>query len=166
MIGADLAIARIFVPLASPGLAMMGSGVLAVAKGTYDTIEVSAIVVGLLVVAVAGVFTIRSNVAKIWREQAEGEKARNEQLVLQLAEAVKGHAAELAEIRTHHAETIAALRTEAAEQRELKHTALTDLAAANMRTDLTGLLKQLGVQHQEVLGKLDALTAAVGVKNA
>jgi hypothetical protein len=154
-------VARIFVPLSSPGLAMVGTGALAVAKGTFDTIEITAIVLGLVVVAVAGVFTIRSNVAKIWREQAEGEKARNEQLVLSLAEAVKEHAEELAKIRGQHAEAIAALRAEAAEQRELKHTALTDLAAANMRTDLTELLRQLGVQHKEILARFDNLAEAV-----
>lgn len=157
----DILIARIFLPLASPGLAMMGPGVLAIAKGTYDTIQLAAVVVGLLVVAVAGVFTIRSNVAKIWREQAEGEKAKNEALVQQIAEAAVTHTKECADLRASFTEEIARIRAEADEQRELKHNALTELAAANMRTDLGPLLVQFGAQHKEVLGRLDKLTEAL-----
>lgn len=70
-------ILKLFIPMSLPGLAALGVGATEVATGTFNVIEISAIVVGLLVVAVAGIFTIRSNVAKIWREQAEGEKALN-----------------------------------------------------------------------------------------
>lgn len=80
-------IAKLFLPLASPGLATIGLGAVGVVSGAYNVVEVVAIIVGLLVMAVAGIFTIRSNVAKIWREQAEGEKARNDDLTAQLQKA-------------------------------------------------------------------------------
>lgn len=153
----DAVVARIFIPLASPGFALIAPGVLAVAKGTFDLIQVSAIVVGLLVVAVAGIFTIRSNVAKIWREQAEGEKARNQDLAAQIAELTIAHAKAATELRASCQEQLAQVQAEANEQRELKHKALTDLAAANMKTDLTGLIAALGDQHREVISRLDII---------
>lgn len=122
----------LFVPLATPGLASIGLGAEAVSSGAFNAAEVIAIVVGLLVVAVAGVFTIRSNVAKIWREQAEGEKARNLDLTAQLAAAVVAHA-----------EAAAVLRREANAQSDLKERALVDLDAANKRTDLSPALELL-----------------------
>lgn len=123
---------KLFLPMSTPGLAALGMGVLGVTNGTYNAAEVAAIIIGLLVVAVAGVFTIRSNVAKIWREQAEGEKARNLDLTAQLAAAVVAHA-----------EAAAVLRREANAQSDLKERALVDLDAANKRTDLSPALELL-----------------------
>jgi hypothetical protein len=161
-------IAKFFLPISSPGLAAIGLGLLATVKGAYNLIEVVAIVIGLLVVAVAGVFTIRSNVAKIWREQAEGEKARVADLTQQLAEQAKEHASLMAAAALEHSDKIAALRAEmtdalasltreATEQRELKHKALAELAAANMRTDLTPLLTLLSEQHTAILTEISKI---------
>lgn len=129
--------------MASPGLGALGMGVMGVASGAYNTIEISAILVGILVVAVAGIFTIRSNVAKIWREQAEGEKARNEEMRVQMAEFRVETAAHLADVVKEHAAALAELQRSETEQRELKHAAQAELAAANMRTDLTPCLQLL-----------------------
>lgn len=136
-------IAKLFLPLATPGFAMVGAGMLAVASGTYGTIEVIGIVMGLVVLAAAGVTTIKSNAAQIWREQAEGEKARVAALTQEMAEFRVDTASTMADLVKQHAAALAELQKEATEQRELKHTALTDLAAANMRTDLTPALKLL-----------------------
>lgn len=146
-------LAKLFLPMATPGLTSMGVGVLAIASGTYNVIEVIAILFGLMVVAVAGVFTIRSNVAKIWHEQAEAEKARNEELTTQLAELRIETAASIAEVVKENADKLAAIQREANEQREQKHIALTELATANMRTDLTPIL----VAQKEMLDVLHDL---------
>lgn len=125
-------IGKLFLPLALPGLAMVGLGLVAVVNGAYNLIEVVAIVVGLMVIAIAGVFTIRSNVAKIWREQAEGEKARNADLVEQLAEQ-----------RLAAAEDLAKVKLEATDLREQLQHAQSELNAASTRTDLTPVLAVL-----------------------
>lgn len=125
-------ILKLFLPMSTPGLAALGLGLVGAASGTYNAIEVIAIFLGLAVVAVAGVFTIRSNVAKIWREQAEGEKARNAVLVAELAETVKDHAADLAALTLEKA----AREAELARLRS-------DLDDAHRRTDLTPCLELL-----------------------
>jgi hypothetical protein len=63
----------------------------------------------------ASLFTIRSNVAKVWREQAEGEKAAREEA-----------------------------EREILRQRELKHTALNEANALRLRTDLMPVVEALG----------------------
>lgn len=125
-------IAKLFLPMSTPGLAALGLGVVGVANGTYNIIEVIAIVLGLLVVAVAGIFTIRSNVAKIWREQAEGEKARNLDLTAQMAELVK-----------EHADDLAAAKIVAAEHEAHLLKVMAELEAANLRTDMNPVLDLL-----------------------
>lgn len=128
-------IAKVFLPLSTPGLLVLGMGTLATVDGVYNVVEIVAILVGLLVVAIAGISTIRSNVGKIWREQAEGEKAAREERDLKIAEMLKEHAAETAQLRLEHAEVIAALTHEAEGERDLKNKALAELADANLRTD-------------------------------
>ena len=136
-------ITKLFLPMSMPGLAAVGLGVASVAQGTYNLVEIVAIVLGLGVVAVAGIFTIRSNVAKIWREQAEGEKARNIDLAAQMAEMLKINAAEKAKAKIEEAEV----------QAELLKTR-NDLAEAIVRTDLTSVLKQMADEHAEVIAAL------------
>lgn len=118
-------ILKIFAPLASPGLAAVGLGVVGVASGTYNAIEVTSIVIGLLVLAIAGIFTIRSNVAKIWREQAEGEKARNLALTAQISEMVN-----------RHADDVAASKIAVAEVEAKLFKVSEELDEANVRTNL------------------------------
>jgi hypothetical protein len=80
-----------------------------------SAINVVVVVVAALAVAAGGLFTIRSNVAKVWRENYEGERAAHD-------EAEK----------------------EILRQRELKHSALNEAAALRMRTDLVPVLESLG----------------------
>lgn len=136
-------ITKSFVPLASPGLAAVGTGALAVSKGTLNVAQVSAVVLGLLVVAIAGMFTIRSNVAKIWREQAEGEKARNLDLTAELVAVRLAHSEEVSKMKvdwaaevgeSHHATTL---------EREAKERALADLDIALAHTDMTPVMAAL-----------------------
>ena len=95
------------------------------------TINLGAIVLGLLILVVAGAFTVRSNVAKVWREQAEGWQARAKEL-----------------------------ETELAQQRELKHEAVTELAAERKLRDLTPVMASLAAQTQ-ALGEIAATLAEV-----
>ena len=139
-------IAKIFLPMSSPGLAAVGLGALATVSGAYNAAEVIAIVLGLFVVAVAGVFTIRSNVAKIWREQAEGEKARNLDLTAELAEALKDHAAVEAKMKVEWATEVSACNHLTELEREAKERALAELTDATKRTDqapVIALLEQI-----------------------
>lgn len=145
-------IAKLFLPLSTPGLTAVGVGLVAVASGTYNGVEVAAIVVGLMTVAVAGVFTIRSNVAKIWREQAEGEKARNADLSSDLADERRDHAAEVAKMNVDWAAEVGAINHQTELEREAKERALAELADAEKRTDQAPVLALL-TQILEVLNK-------------
>jgi hypothetical protein len=78
--------------------------------GFSQTINLGAVLLALLIVTLAGVFTLRANLAKTWQHNYEAERVRAEQ-----AEA------------------------EAREQRELKHDLKSELAAAKMKTDQTPL---------------------------
>jgi len=77
-----------------------------------DLLPTFSLVFSFLVVAIAGIFTVRSNVATTWRENFEAER----------------------ELRLKS-------EAEAKEQREQKHNALNELAAMKMRTDITPLVK-------------------------
>lgn len=133
-------IGKMFLPLAAPGLAAVGLGLVATVSGAYNAAEVIAIVLGLFVVAVAGIFTIRSNVAKIWREQAEGEKARNLDLTAEFAAAKLEHAAEIAKMKVDWAAEVGECHRNTDTEREAKERALADLADAQQRTDQSPVL--------------------------
>ncbi len=51
-----------------------------------STITLGSIILGIIVLVVAALFTIRSNVASVWRQEAEGWKARAEEMQLKLDE--------------------------------------------------------------------------------
>jgi hypothetical protein len=140
-----------FLPIAAIGLTSLGMGLLSFASnGAYNVVEVVAILLGLIVVAIAGIFTIRSNVAKIWREQAEAEKAR----VVDLGQ-------QIADITKENAVLVTALRREVDEQRQLKHQALDDLMDANKRTDLSALMEEMRVQHAQLVELLQKGTPCI-----
>lgn len=145
---------KVFLPVASPGLALVGAGVAAATHSASSIVELAAIVSGLVVIAVAGVFTIRSNVGKIWREEAEGEKARVEKLREQLADLAKEAtqtterlkvewASEVAQMKIDWAAEVAKCQHDTTAEREAKERALADLAAANARTDMTPVMTAL-----------------------
>jgi hypothetical protein len=102
------------------------AGKVLAATGTRytNTITLGTVIVGMLVVIVAGVFTIRANTAKIWRQNYEGEKARADNL-----------AADLVRVTAEKDVQIA-------EQRGMKHSALAEVAALKL-TDQRAVLAQL-----------------------
>lgn len=93
-----------------------------------NSINLGAVIVALLVVVIAGLFTIRANVAKVWRENYEAEKAKVSQLE----------------------DENAALVAEASKQREDKHAALAEVAALQL-TDQAAVLKALAAMQERIL---------------
>lgn len=95
---------------------------------------------GIIIILGTAWFTIRTNAVKFWREERDAEKAR----------------ADRAE-------------QEAKEQRELKHTALTELASERMKTDITPVLAELASGKNAdlaIVAALEALTDSVKVNTS
>jgi hypothetical protein len=90
-----------------------------------STINLGGVIVGCLVLAFGLLFTLRSNVAKVWRETAEGERERARQL-----------------------------EHERDEQRDLKHSALNEVAALRLKTDQTVVLKQMADDQATLIERL------------
>ncbi len=87
----------------------------------------------LILIALAGLATMRIQVVRVWKENYEGER---------------------------EARLIAERERDA--QRELKHQLETELAAAKMRTDLTSVVEALATQAKildRIVTRLDALDA-------
>lgn len=101
-----------------------------------NTINIGGVIVGGLVLGFGLMFTIRSNVAKVWRETAEAEKQRGKQL-----------------------------EKERDEQRELKHTALNEAAGLRLKTDQTIVLEQMAKDQRELIVRL-AENQRVGLEKA
>jgi len=111
----------------------------------------------VIVVAVAALFTIRSNVAKVWRENYDGEKEHNEALVKEIDQLKKLRLGELeqwsrskatyeAEIQRLKVKTDLTAHEAAAERRHEEHQSLMMALASASReqTDiLSSILKQL-----------------------
>jgi hypothetical protein len=61
------------------------AGVLAVVDFS-QTITLGSILIAFIILVVSGVFTVRSRIATIWRQEAEGERAAKERLEEELAD--------------------------------------------------------------------------------
>jgi hypothetical protein len=59
---------------------MLAGGVIATDINFRDQVTLGSIIVSVIVVLSAGMITIRSKIANIWREEAEGERAAKERL--------------------------------------------------------------------------------------
>jgi hypothetical protein len=102
---------------------MLGGAALAQVGVVYQVLAASgetfltlgSIVAGVVILAASALFTIRSNVAKVWRETAEGERARAEEWERKYDE-----------------------------QRKLKHEARGERDALKLTRDLTPVLTLLG----------------------
>lgn len=94
-----------------------------------DKITLGSVITTIAIIAVAGVFTIRSKIATIWREEAEGERAAKERCQGELAE----EKADRAAFDRQQQELRHELKNEIAECKA-------QLAVAEARTDLTAAL--------------------------
>jgi hypothetical protein len=65
---------------------IVGAGVFTAVDFSH-TITLGSVLLAFIVIAVSGVFTVRSRIANIWRQEAEGERAAKERLQEELDEA-------------------------------------------------------------------------------
>lgn len=93
-----------------------------------ETINLGAVILIIFGVGLGLFWTVRSNVAKYWREVAEAEQRR----VVQMQETLQGMVGK---------ELLEAAVAESEEQRRLKHEAISDAAALRLTRDLTPLIK-------------------------
>jgi biopolymer transport protein ExbB/TolQ len=96
-------------------LIVVGLGVESVfAQANFSgTVTLGSILLGIIVLVVAALFTIRSNVASVWRQEAEGQKAA------------------VARERQERDEAVAEMQHQLDEEREVRHELKNELAAAN-----------------------------------
>lgn len=121
-----------------------------------DTVNLGAVLVFIGGTAAALVFTLRSNVAKTYRESYEAERVRNGQLVEQLAAAAK--------LSTEQAATISMLRaaTDLAEHQKIMreyNEALTRKATADVvraTKDVEGVILRALADQAVVLERIAA----------
>jgi hypothetical protein len=132
-------------------LVITGAG-LFTAVDFNHTITLGSVLIGIIVIVVAALFTIRSKIATIWREEAEGERAAKERAESELAEEKASRAAfEL-------------------EQQEIRHNLKNDLAACQAqlkimeaRTDLTAALEAIRQMNQQTVTEISAAIAQIFV---
>lgn len=116
-----------------------------------NQITLASIVVTSAVIAVAGLFTIRSKIANVWREEAQGQKEKAERLADELAVALAERAAferDQQELRHAQETQIAALTN--------------DLKILEAKTDLTGALEAIRVMNETTIA---AVASAVAVRS-
>lgn len=111
------------------------------------TITLGSVLTAFIVIAIAGVFTVRSKIATIWRQEAEGERAAKQRLEETLAK--------------ERADRLAFER----EQQEVRHNLKGDVVAlqaqlkvAEAKTDLTSALEAIRVMNADL-----AETIAAGI---
>ncbi len=95
-------------------------------------ITLGSILIAFIIIAVAGVFTVRSKIATIWREEAEGERAAKQRLEETLAKERSDHTnieQKQQELRHDLKGEVAALKAQ--------------LKAVEARTDLTVALESI-----------------------
>lgn len=126
---------------------LTGTGSLA-AIDFRNQIALGSIIVTVVILAIAGLFTIRSKIANVWREEAEGEKAAKERAHEELKEALR----ERADFER--------------DQQELRHALKNDIAVRDLRiqaleskTDLEGALERIRQMNAELAGILGAQIA-------
>ncbi len=102
-------------------------------------ITLGSVLTAFIVIAIAGVFTVRSKIATIWRQEAEGERAKADRLEQELAH-------ERADRLTFERQ-----------QQELRHDLKSELAACKAslkameaRTDLTAALEAIRVMNADL----------------
>jgi len=115
-------------------------GVLAVVDFT-DKITLGSILTTFAIVAVAGIFTIRSKIATIWREEAEGERSAKERLQEELSEEKADRAdfeRQQQELRHDLKDQISGLRAQ--------------LKVMEAKTDLTSALDAIKQMNETAVG--------------
>jgi hypothetical protein len=119
-----------------------------------DKIKLVAIVLGALIVSVAGIFTIRANAASTWRDEADAQREKAKRLV------DEKHALELA-FSDHKAAVIQEKTTFETEQQGLRHELKDEIAGLRAsleversKPDLSALMERLAAQHEDTVKRL------------
>jgi len=120
-----------------------------------DTITLGSVLIGIIVLVVAALFTIRSKIATIWREEAEGERARADRLEEQLTEEKQSRG------------------TFERQQQELRHELKDELAgckaqlkAMEARTDLTVALTEIRKMNEDSVTRIGELVVDTFVEKS
>jgi hypothetical protein len=142
-------------------VALAGSGAFVAETQFSPTITLGSIIVGVVVIVVSGLFTIRSNVAKIWRETAEGERERGDQLEQKLKQQEEIHLEEKKALNDQ-------IIREREEQQTIRHDMRNELAtitlqldAEKAKPDLSMILAQSKEQYAQAMIELTKLIAGV-----
>lgn len=119
------------------------------------TITLGSILIGIVIVVIAGVFTIRSKIATIWREEAEGERAAKERLEEELAEEKASRAdfeREQQEIRHNLKDELATCKAQ--------------LAVMEAKTDLTIALDAIRDMNHQTVTEISAAIAEIFIERS
>lgn len=131
-----------------------GAGLFAAVDFNH-TITLGSILIGIIIVVVAGIFTLRSKIATIWREEAEGERAAKERLEVELA--------------NERADRIEFER----QQQDLRHDLKNELATCKAqlqvmeaKTDLTIALDAIHDMNEQTVTKISTAIADIFVERS
>lgn len=123
------------------------------------TITLGSVLLGLLVLAIAGMFTIRAKIADTWRSEALAERAK----AARLDEELKQERLDAKEAERARQAAIAEIERE---QQELRHGLKDELAACRAalevekaKHDLTGVMEKMQGFHNEAMTAMAASTA-------
>lgn len=122
--------------------AMAGTAIASIVDLT-TTVTLGSVLLAVLVAAIAGFMTIRSKVARVWRDEADGQRARADRVQ-----------AELEQERTDRAASDR-------EQQEIRQELKAQIAALDAKTDLTSALETIRVMNAELAGSIATQIAEV-----
>ena len=143
--------------------------------GFSNTITTGSLVLGLLILAAAATFTIRSNVAAVWRQQAEGweDKAKNEleekerlrhewneekaALIVKQADELESERLLRHEIRDQLAASNAALRVCETELERRPDLSVVLESQSALAGEITRLLGEIHEQQKYIMAVLQAM---------
>jgi hypothetical protein len=111
--------------------AMTGTA-LATVVDFSKTVTLGSVLLAVLIAAIAGGMTIRSKVARVWRDEADGQRARADRLQ--------------ADLEQQKSDRVASDREQSEARSELK----AQIAALEAKTDLTGALEAIRVMNADL----------------
>lgn len=123
------------------GAALLTGAIGLIAVDFRDQITLGSIMVTVVIMAIAGLFTIRTKIANVWREEAEGERAAKERAQEELKQA----AVERAEFERYQQELRHELKNQIAAQRH-------QIVALEAKTDLTVALENIREMNADLAG--------------
>lgn len=121
---------------------LTSAGVIAAFDFNHE-VTLGSILTAFIVIAIAGVFTVRSKIATIWRQEAEGERAAKQRL----EDALTAERSERALSDRQQQEARQDLQAEVVALKA-------QLKAVEARTDLTAALETIRVMNADLAGNI------------